>query len=365
MQIDQDIPFQQPLTSKGRAPSIMGAGRVLLVTLITCFSGVTAAVAQQLLTSVPQPVAAPEPQPASLGGTVEDVNSDIIPGATVVVDGPTRDDHRTVAADDNGAFSFTNLKPGTPYRVTISATGFANWVSQPLILNPGQYSFLTDSKLEIEGGVTSVTVDGSSEQIATEQVKLEEQQRVLGIIPNFYVVYDHNPAPLTAKLKFKLALRASTDPVTLAGFGLNASIYQAARFPDYVEGAKGYGQRLGSTFAGGYTNIMVGDALLPSLLHQDPRYFYQGTGTTKSRLLHALSNTFMTRGDDGRREFNYSSLGGDLASGAIANAYYPEADRGPGLVLKSALIGTSGRMANGLIQEFVLRRLTSNAKNRE
>jgi len=148
-------------------------------------------------------------------------------------------------------------------------------------------------------------------------------------------------------LKFKLALRASTDPVTLIGFGLNASIYQAARFPDYVEGAKGYGQRLGSTLAGGYTNILVGDALLPSLLHQDPRYYYQGTGTNKSRALHAVSSAFITRGDDGRREINYSNIGGDLASGAIANAYYPEGDRGPRLVLKSALIGTGGRIVNG------------------
>lgn len=364
MRIALPTSMEHPRAPIGRAASFLAAGRVLLI-LMAFFSAVGAAVAQQPNASGPGPIAAPEPQPASVSGTVEDMNGDIIPGATVVLDGPTPDERRTALTDDNGGFDFTGLKPNTPYHITIGAQGFANWVSPVIVLNPGQYLLLKESKLEIEAGVTSVTVNGSPEQIATEQVKVEERQRVLGIVPNFYVVYDRNPAPLTAKLKFKLALRALTDPVTTIGFGVNASIYQAARYPDYVEGAKGYGQRLGSTFAGGYTNIMVGDAILPSILHQDPRYFYMGTGTTKSRVLHALSSPFITRGDDGRREINYSNIGGDLASGAIANAYYPEADRGAGLVLKSALIGTGGRMANSLIQEFVLRRLTPSAKKRE
>lgn len=343
---------------------MMRAGRVLL-SLIVCSSTFIAGVAQQPGVFRALPVAAPEPQPASMSGTVEDLNGDIIPGAMVVVDGPTGDEHQTTLANDNGGFAFTNLKPGTPYYVRISAQGFANWISPAIVLSPGQYLLLPESKLVIAGGVMSVTVDGSPEHIATEQVKVEEQQRVLGIIPNFYVVYDHDPAPLTTKLKFKLALRASTDPVTLIGFALNASLYQAGGFPGYVQGAKGYGQRLGATFAGGYTNVMVGDAILPSLLHQDPRYFYMGTGTTKSRAFHALASAFVTRGDNGRREINYSNIGGDLASGAIANAYYPQADRGAGLVLKSALIGTGGRMANSLIQEFVLRKLTPSAKHRD
>ena len=127
----------------------------------------------------------------------------------------------------------------------------------------------------------------------------------------------------------------------------------------YRQGAKGYGKRLGATFAGGYTNILVGDAILPSLLHQDTRYFYQGTGTTKSRLVHALASPFVIRGDDGHREINWSALGGDLASGAIANAYYPEKDRGAKLVLSSALIGVGGRAANAVVQEFVLHKFTS------
>jgi hypothetical protein len=230
-------------------------------------------------------------------------------------------------------------------------------------LNPGQFKFLTDISLKIEGAVASVTVVANTEQIATEQVKLEEKQRAFGIIPNFYVVYDHDAAPLTTKLKFKLALKAETDLVTFLGIGVLAASNQAANRLNYVQGAKGYGQRLGAGYADGFTDIMFGGAVLPSLLHQDPRYFYQGTGTKKSRTLHAVSSPFICRGDNGRWQPNYSSVGGDLASASIANAYYPETNRGAGLVFQNALTDSGGRMVNSLIQELLLRRFTANAKD--
>lgn len=310
-----------------------------------------------------QEISAPEPQTGTLSGTVIDVSDTTVPGATIVLKGPGDSALRTVTTNENGFFVLNNLTPGIPYEVTASAEGYSTWTSPATTLQPGQYFEITGIRLQLGEVVTTVTAVDSPEEIAVEQVRLEEKQRVFGIIPNFYVAYDPNTAPLTPKLKFKLALRASFDPVTVSGLVLNASIYQAASFPGYIQGAKGYGQRLGSTFAGGYTNIMVGDALLPSLLHQDPRYFYQGTGTTRSRLLHALSSPIIARGDNGRREINFSNLGGDLASGAIANAYYPAADRGSGLVLRSALIGLAGRATNGVVQEFILRRFTSNSKS--
>ena len=209
-----------------------------------------------------------------------------------------------------------------------------------------------------------MTVYGSSQQIAVEQVRLEEKQRVLGIFPNFYVTYDHDAAPLTAKLKFKLALRTSTDPIVFLGAAAMAGINQAGDRLDYEQGAKGYGQRFGAEYTDSFANIMIGGAILPSLLHQDPRYFYQGSGTTKSRVLHAVSYPFICKGDNGRLQPNYSSIGGDLATGAISNIYYPSSNRGPGLVFEGALISTGGRMLNGLIQEFILRRFTPSARHR-
>jgi hypothetical protein len=221
---------------------------------------------------------------------------------------------------------------------------------------------LADVRLQLED-VSSVTVYASRDQIAAEQVKIEEQQRVLGIVPNFYVVYDAgNAVPLSTKLKFKLALRVAVDPVTIAAVGILAGIQQAGDTPNYGQGAKGYGQRLGANAGDGFSDILIGGAVLPSLLHQDPRYFFQGAGTTTSRLKHALFSPFVCRGDNGKPQVNFSSLGGDLASSALSNTYYPNSNRGPGLVFGNFAIGTAERMLSGVLQEFVLHRLTPSAK---
>jgi hypothetical protein len=111
-----------------------------------------------------------------------------------------------------------------------------------------------------------------------------------------------------------------------------------------------------------HTLLISGAVLPPSLLHQDPRYFYQGTGTTKSRKLHALSSPFICKRDDGRSQPNDSSIGGDLASSAISNAYYPAANRSLGLVLQSTFVTTGARLADTLMKESILRKLTPNPK---
>jgi hypothetical protein len=81
--------------------------------------------------------------------------------------------------------------------------------------------------------------------------------------------------------------------------------------------------------------------------------------------MHALANPFLCKGDNGRREINYSSIGGDIASAAISNAYYPESNRGAELVLQNVLIDTGERMVSSILQEFVLRKLTPKAKKQE
>jgi hypothetical protein len=107
---------------------------------------------------------------------------------------------------------------------------------------------------------------------------------------------------------------------------------------------------------------MFGGAILPWLFHQDPRYFYMGKGPVKTRIRHALSNPFICKGDNGKKQINISSMGGDLISGAISNAYYPESNRGPSLVFTGFLISTGERVAVSLLQEFVIRRFTPSAK---
>ena len=306
-----------------------------------------------------QKIPTPGERPGRIAATVIDPNDDPVPGATVVLQGPGSSDRHTTVANENGFFELRDVKSGIPYRVTIQAKGFADWTSPSFTLEPGQYKILTGCKLRLEGVQTSVNVGYSPVEVATQQVAVEEKQRVLGFIPNFYVTYDRDPAPLTTKLKFQLAMKISTDPVTALGIGFVAGIRQAADSPNFQQGAKGYGQRFGAVAANGLSDIMIGGAILPSLLHQDPRYFYQGTGTTKSRLLHALSNPFVCRGDNGRLQPNYSSLGGDLAAAAISNTYYPQSNRGAGLVFGNFALGTAERLVSSLAQEFLFRRLTT------
>ena len=331
--------------------------RVFVFALVICLAGSRTSKAQEQLTALPD---APKPQPGIIVGTVTDVNNDSVPGATVALAGSALKDPRTVVSNDNGSFQFNDVEPGT-YQVIVSAQGFANWTSPAIMLKPGQYAILPVSKLRIAEALTTITVASpaaSSEEIAAEQVKVEEQQRIFGFIPNFYVTYDRNVVPLTPKLKFKLATKALFDPVTVIGVAGFAAINQAADNPNYGQGAKGYAERFGAGYADGAIDIMVGGAILPSLLHQDPRYFYQGTGTTKSRVLHAVSSPFITRGDNGQRQPNYSTLGGDLTTAALANAYYPASNRGVGLFLGNFFIATGQRALANVAQEFILRRIT-------
>ena len=306
----------------------------------------------------------PESNQGIISGTVLDVNDAIVPGATVALRCQSPCKQESTVSGDTGTFAFSNLNLGTFYEIAVSASGFKEWASAPIVLKPDRSVFLLiDVKLHMTETAESVTVHASTEEIATEQIRLEEHQRVLGVIPNFYVVYDpKNAVPLSTKLKFKLAMRVAMDPVTVAGTALLAGIRQAGDTPNYVEGAKGYGQRFGAEAAIGFSDILIGGAVLPSLLHQDPRYFSQGTGTSSSRLRHAIFSPFICRGDNGRSQVNFSSLGGDLATSALTETYYPNSNRGPGLVFGSFAVGTGERMVSAVFQEFVLRRLTTGAR---
>jgi hypothetical protein len=298
-----------------------------------------------------------EPKSGSVIGTVVDVNGDPVPNSTVVLRSADNGDHRTVVTPDNGFFEFHDVKPGVIYEIEVSEKDFADWISPGITLEPGEFKIVTGIQLRIRTEVAQVQVRYDPVQVATEQFRAEEQQRIFGIIPNFYVAYESDAAPLTTKMKFQLALKVSTDPVTGAGVAVISASKQAANSPKYGQGWGPYGERFGATAADGFTDIMIGGAILPSLLHQDPRYFYQGTGTTGSRTRHAIFSAFVAKGDNGKWQPNYSTVGGDLASSAIANAYYPESNRGAGLVFGNFAIGTGERIGANLAQEFLFGRL--------
>jgi hypothetical protein len=313
-----------------------------------------------------QAVQSPETPSGQITGTVTDVKGDAIVGATVILTRSLEStDQRTVLTTENGFFRFDALTPAVPYNVAVNADGFAEWTSPPITLESGQVKSLGGISLRIATQNTTMQVKYDPIEEATEQFKIEETQRIFGIIPNFYVSYEgENAAPLTTKMKFALALKVSYDPVTIAGVGLVAGLRQAVNSPNYPQGAKGFGERLGATGADGLTDILIGGAILPSLLHQDPRYFYQGTGTTRSRLRHAILSAFIAKGDNGKWQPNYSSVGGDLASAGLSNLYFPKSNRGGGLVLSLFALGTGERIGANLAQEFLLSKFTRRRRER-
>jgi hypothetical protein len=330
----------------------------LLATLPLClalYSAPQYALGQALLTSTTSTA-------AMINGIVIDHEGYSIPGAAVSIVGQKNNYKSSSTADATGHFTFARLDAGNTYRLIITAPGFSEWDSNEIALESGQDLDLDNIEMKISEVETSVSAV-FAEHMAAEQVKAEETQRVLGVIPSFYVVYEkeRNIVPLSPSLKFNLAIRAETDVVTFTGAAFLAAIHQASDTPAYPQGFKGYAQRYGASYAGGVSDILIGGAILPSLLHQDPRYHYSGEGTKKQRVAHALRAIFLTHGDNGKIEFNYSGLGGDMASAALANTYYPSADRGPQLFLANWAVLSAGRAANTLAQEF-LGRITTHPR---
>ncbi len=298
---------------------------------------------------------------SSILGTVVDINDDPVPGATVVLQAPSGS-QLTVVTKDDGAFAFHDVTPGTAYQITITAEGFAEW-SSSVTVQPGQDKTLTEVKLRIAAVQRALTVGYSSKEVAAQQVKAEEQQRILRFIPNMFVTYEPHPEPLTTKMKFHLAYKGLTHPTFFLLEAAWAGVEQAADTPNWPQGAKGYGQRFGANLAGGSSEMLFSNAILPSLLHQDPRYFYQGTGTKSSRAWHAILAPFVCKGDNGASQPNYSQIGGILISASLTNAYYPESNRGAGLVFTNSGIDMGIHVAIGLAQEFILAKFTSKGKH--
>jgi hypothetical protein len=342
------------------ASALLFLGGVKRLGLKRLYIDLGAALAVGLVLSFPAlgQISQEAPRAATIMGTVADVNGDVIPNATVVLKEVEGNDPRTILSTENGMFEFHDVTPGIPYQLSISAKDYEDWISTPIILNPDQFKIVAGIQLRIPPFRITVDVHYDPVKVAKEQFKAEEKQRVFGIIPNFYVSYESDPAPLTTGMKFKLALKVSTDPVTAAGVFLVATAKQAGNTPDYGQGWGAYGKRFGAVATDGFSDIMIGGAILPSLLHQDPRYFYQGTGTTGSRFRHAVFSTFVARTDKGRSQPNYSSLGGVLASSSLANLYYPRSNRGAGLVFGNFAIGIAERIGANVAQEFLLGKFT-------
>jgi hypothetical protein len=307
----------------------------------------------------------PDPLSGSISGTVVDQTGAGIAGARVKLSREDQSPDQEVLSGDAGQFSFASVPPG-PFQLTITLEGFTTQ-SCSGILPSGEIYTVPQIALALATAATEVRVVPTQTEVAEDQIKVEEKQRVLGVVPNFYVTYDHNAVPLASKQKFELAWKTILDPVTFGVTGAIAGIQQAQNdFSGYGQGAQGYAKRFGASYADAVTGTFIGSALLPSLLKQDPRYFYKGSGSKRSRILYAIANSVICKGDNGHWQANYSGILGSLAAGGISNLYYPAKNRdGAELTFENTLIGIGETAAVNLLQEFLIRRLTPNAPHHE
>ena len=187
---------------------------------------------------------------------------------------------------------------------------------------------------------------------AADQVKAEEKQRIGGVVPNFNVVIGGTAPPITPAQKFDLWFHSATDPFTIAtAFVLGGYDEVSGGHNGYHWGAEGYFKRVGAHYADTVDGAFWGNAVLPSLLHQDPRYFRKGTGTIKSRILYSALTTVICRGDNGKKQFNVSNVAGNFIAGGIANLYYPKDERGIGQTFETgAEVTAEGAVASQVLE---------------
>jgi Carboxypeptidase regulatory-like domain len=355
-----------------QARKIPPAARLIFCTLIAALSAIPIAAQSPLppppgsitpgsITEAPaggQSNHVTPPSSGSISGTVVDKDGAVVPNASLVVNSGAFTSHLVSAGD--GTFAFTNVPAGS-FEIKVSASGFATQTKSG-VLQAGESLALPPVQLVVATTV-EVNVTKTREEIAEEQVRVQESQRVFGVFPNFYVTYVPDAVPLNTRQKVQLGWKSVIDPVSFGLVGVIAGAEQAAdRFPGFGQGAQGYAKRYGAAYADLVTGTFIGSVILPSVLKQDPRYFYKGTGTRKSRFFYALASAVICKGDNGRWQPNYSNVLGSLAAGGLSNLYYPASDRnGAGLTFANAFIGIAGSGMGAVIQEFFLRNITHHA----
>lgn len=320
----------------------------------------------------------PTPQPAAHGpvatvqnestgtvsGLVMDSQGSLLVGAHVTLATAQGVSPRELVTDNNGQFLFAAVPAGS-LTVNVKQQGFET-ASASATLEPGKILVLRAFSLHLSSvNVVVNAVAPTERELELEQLHAQEQQRLIGVLPNFFVSYNWYAPRLTTRQKFSLATKNASDPGNLLLVGVVAGVQQATNaFPGYSQGAAGYGKRYGADLANLVVGTYMGGAVLPTVFRQDPRYFYKGSGTLKSRFLYAVSSAIICRGDNGRRQPNVSGVLGDLAAGAISNIYYPASDRqGAALTVENGLLGIAGDAMTDVFQEFVFKKFTPKARD--
>lgn len=294
----------------------------------------------------------------SIKGKVIDASGASILGAVVTVES-TEGDSRLTITDVDGGFQIEGLTPGK-YNVKISASGLSDWSASSVPSSTTLEPKPLLAVMQVAPNVTSVTVGLSTREVAEEQLKKEMQQQVLGVIPNYFVAYENNAAPLSLNQKFLLSFKTLIAPATFAVVGITAGIQQIRNsYWQFGQGAKGYAQRFGADYGTTASGLLITSVLADSVFHQDPRYFYNGQGTKKQRAWYAIKTAFLSKGDNGKWQPPYAGLAGTIAASEISNLYDPGSRTQYTLLGRGLMFHFVGLIGLNLGQEFLLKKVTS------
>jgi hypothetical protein len=309
--------------------------------------------------------AIPDPKPetaahSSLHGVVASKDGELYSGVsvTLTLTGAGAPISKSLITDSEGAFNFTDL-PAESFTLAVISSGF---IAQSITgtLHPGENYDAQTIVLRLAAATADVEVTATQAEISLEQFHEEEHQRVIGLLPNYFVTYVQDAPPLTTTQKYTLAWKTSFDPLALVAAGGFAAMQQSGNaLSGYGQGTQGYAKRFSANYADLFIGTFLGGAIFPALLKQDPRYFYKGTGTVRSRTFYALANAIVCKGDNGHWQFDYSGILGSLTAGGLSNLYYPASDRNNmSLTFENTGISIAGSAITNLLQEFLVPRLT-------
>lgn len=180
-----------------------------------------------------------------------------------------------------------------------------------------------------------------------------QDKRIAGILPN-YRTADSTMAylPLTVGQKWRIATKDTFDYPSYALAGAFAGLSQLNNSnPEFGQGMKGYGKRYAAGIADQDMGNFMTEAIFPTLLHEDPRYFRKVNGSVKGRLLWAIERVVVTKTDSGGSQFNFSEWLGNGTVAAIGNAYYPN-ERGFGSTMQRTLTQVGTDTISDVLKEF-------------
>ena len=205
--------------------------------------------------------------------------------------------------------------------------------------------------------------DAEKKQAAQDELQRELHQRLGGVVPNFNAVIDGTSVPLSKSQKMHAAFRSAVDPYQFglafitSGYGQatdsHSSIDPNGTHHGYPQGWGGFGERYGANYVDQFNGTIIGNGMLPALLHQDARYYRMGESQSfKKRFFYSLSTTVRCKSDKGNWQPNYSNVLGNLISGGISNFYYPKAERGAALTIEQGMEVTAEGSIGAILIEF-------------